>query len=394
MLPSDRPVPRWLHVWAILTVVATALLLIVGGFVTTFRVGMADTVWPTEPWYLASNYKVDFGYQLEHTHRILGWIVGLLGLVLAFAAWACEPRKSIRWFGIGSLIGMILTFSAFHGVVRMSPRGEEGFPVHANLAAMGLALTYVIVAAGRAAQNGGTGGLVRAIVAVGTLAGMIQGLLGGLRVRYDDLFGRPMSAVHGTFAVVVFALLIATAVLTARYRAGPVISATIARKLRWQTSCLLLFTFLQIAFGAWIRHLPGPVANRLHMFFAFVVVGFATLAIKQGLVDPAARERLKWPARVLMSVITVQVLLGIEAWLGKFLTGTLPELEVLTPKNWDKALIRTAHAHVGAWVLGTSVIFTLVVRRYSAKPIGPNEQPSVNLDSEEMNYAERLRGPS
>jgi len=29
-------------------------------------------------------------------------------------------------------------------------------------------------------------------------------------------------------------------------------------------------------------------------------------------------------------LIAIQVLLGIEAWLGKFLTGTLPEFETIT----------------------------------------------------------------
>jgi heme a synthase len=376
-----RPVPRWLHVWAILTVVTTAVLLVLGGFVTTFRVGMADPVWPTEPWYLASNYKLDFGYRLEHFHRILGWLVGGLGLVLAFGAWAYEPRKSVRWFGLAALVAMILAFAAFHGVVRMAPKGEEGGAVIANAAVMGLTLVGVLWAAGRAARGGGTGGLVRLVVALGMLAGMIQGLLGGLRVRYDDLFGREMSAVHGTFAVIVFGLLIATAVLTAAPKPGPPVSPEVAGKLRWQTAALVGFTFIQIGWGAWIRHFPGPLSNRLHLFFAFVVVGFATLAIKQAMSDPAARARLKVPARFLMGLITLQVVLGIEAWQGKFLTGTLPELEVLTSKDWDKALTRTAHAHVGAWVLAVAVVFAILARRGRPEAIGPEAVGSLDWQS-------------
>jgi|SRR5262245_12685993 len=376
-----RPVPRWLHVWAILTVVATAVLLLLGGFVTTFRVGMADPIWPTEPWYLASNYKLDFGYRLEHFHRMLGWTVGLLGLVLAFGAWAVEPRRQVRWFGIAAIVFMILAFGALHGVLRRTPPGQEGALVYANVVAMLAGLVAVVWAAARAYSGGGTGGLVRAVVAVGLLAGMIQGLLGGLRVRLNDLVGADLAVVHGTFAVIVFALLIATAVLTACPRSVPAIPADVARKLRWQTTCLVVFTFAQIAWGAWVRHAPGPMANRLHLFFAFVVVGFATLAIKQALSDPAARERLKWPTRVMMGLITVQVLLGIEAWLGKFLTGTLPEFEVLTRNDWDKAITRTAHAHVGAWVLGVGVIFAIVARRNTPQVIGPDRPTSVDWQS-------------
>jgi heme A synthase len=116
----------------------------------------------------------------------------------------------------------------------------------------------------------------------------------------------------------------------------------------------------------------------MHLFFAFVVVGFATLAIKQALSDPVSRERFKVAARFMMGLITIQVLLGIEAWMGKFLTGILPELENLTRKDADKALIRTAHAHIGTWILAIAVIFYLLARRKGADVVGPSAAASVD----------------
>lgn len=353
---SSRPVPPWLHLLAVVTVVDAALVLVLGGFVTTFRAGMADPVWPTEPWYLAENYKLDFGYLLEHGHRIAAWLLGPLGLVLSFGIWACHPDRGTKWRGILAAIAMIATFGAFHGVARMTTTGQEGPAFYGNIAAM-------LVTAGAVVVTGLRAGTLWTVISLGMLAAMTQGLLGGLRVKYNDLAGRPMSAVHGTFAVVVFGLLVATAVLTRRPRREPPLPDDVRRRLRWQTTCLVAFTFLQVAWGAWVRHLPGPTANRLHLLFAFVVVGFATLAMKQAYADPAATGRLKPTLRVLMALITVQVVLGIEAWLGKFMTGTLPELERLTTKDWDKALVRTAHAHVGAWILATNVAFALIVRR-------------------------------
>jgi heme a synthase len=389
---SSRPAPRWLHVWAIATVLVAAVLLVLGGFVTSFRVGMADPVWPTEPWYLASNYKVDFGYLVEHAHRIAGWLIALLGTVLTFGLWAYEPRRGVRWFGIGALVALVVAFSAFHGVLRIAPAGEEGLPVYVNLAVMAFAMGFALAAGYRARAGGGTAGLIRAVVVLGMIAAMIQGLLGGVRVRYDQIAGRELSAVHGTLAQIVFALLIAVAILTARPQAGPAIPASVARQLRWQTAALVLVTLAQIAFGAWIRHFPDPLSNRLHLLFAFVVVGFATLAIKQALSDPVARERLKVPTRFLMGLITVQVLLGIEAWLGKFLTGTLPELETITA---GKALIRTAHAHVGAWVLGVTVIFALAARRGRAEAVGPEAEASLDWQTTPARYAARgVRSPA
>ena len=374
-LSTVRPVPRWLHVWAIVTVVDAAILLLLGGFVTSFRVGMADPVWPTEPWYLASNFKVDFGYLVEHTHRIAGWLLAPLGTVLTFGAWAYEPRRRLRWLGIAALALLVVAFFAFQIALAKAPVGEEGPPVFATLAIAGLSVVFVLAAGHRAWAGGGTGGLIRAVVVVGMIAAMTQGLLGGVRVRYDQVAGRQLSAVHGVVGQVVFALLMAVAVLSAKPRPGPRISAEVSRKLREQTTALVLFTLVQIVWGAWSRHFPGPLSNRLHLLFAFVVVGFATLAIKQALSDPAARDRLKVPAYVLMGLITLQVLLGVEAWVGKFLTGTLPEFERITA---GKAFLRTAHAHVGAWVLAVSVAFALIARRNPVGGVGPGTVPSVN----------------
>jgi len=378
MAPSaDRPVPRWLHVLAVYTVVHTALLLILGGFVTSFRVGMADPVWPTEPWYLAGNFKVDFGYLVEHVHRIVGWTLGLPGLVLTFGLWALEPRRGVRRFGLWSLGGLTVAFNAFHGVLRTAPVGQEGWPVYLNLALMVVTVILVVVAASRSANGGGIGGAVRAVVVAGMIAAMVQGLLGGVRVRFNELAGRELSAVHGVVAQVVFALLVAVAVLTRRPRRGPAVSEGTATNLEWQTLALVLFTFSQIVWGAWIRHFPSPLANRVHLFFAFVVVGFATLVIKEVVSDPAARERFRFVTRCLMGLIALQVVLGIEAWIGKFLTGTLPEFETITA---GKAFVRTAHAHIGAWVLVTTVALALLARRNPAGDVGPAGGSSLNSE--------------
>jgi len=373
--PETRPVPRWLHILAIYTVIHTTLLLILGAFVTSFHAGMADPVWPTEPWYLFNNYKLDFGYRVEHFHRILGWLLALPGLVLAFGAWAYEPRKGVCRFGLLATLAMAITFGVFHDVMRRAPQGEEGMPVYANIVAMLITMVAVLWAAWRAASGGGAGGMVRALISVGMIVGMIQGLLGGLRVRLNALVGTDLALVHGVNAQLVFGLLLAVVVLSGRSKPEPAIPQDIARKLNWQTLSLVCFTFLQVIWGAWIRHSPGPMANRLHLLFAFVVVGFATLVIKQALVDPIARERLKLTSRILMGLITLQVILGIEAWLGKFLTGSLPELEKITV---GKAIIRSAHAHIGTWVLGLSVIFALVSRRKSPSEVGPSEAPFVD----------------
>ena len=126
--PADRSVPRWLHVLSVYTVLHAALLLVLGGFVTSFRVGMADPVWPTEPWYLAGNFKVDFGYLVEHFHRIVAWTIGVPGLVLTFGLFAREPRRDVRRFGLWALAVFVVAFNAFQGTLGMAPVGRDGWP--------------------------------------------------------------------------------------------------------------------------------------------------------------------------------------------------------------------------------------------------------------------------
>src|SRR4051794_1541930 len=103
-MTDPRPVPRWLHVWAVLATLATLVLLAIGQLVTSFGAGMADRVWPTEPWYVfhtatdteKARFKEEFAYFIEHSHRIAAWTVGGLVSVLAVGLLWTEPRKRAR----------------------------------------------------------------------------------------------------------------------------------------------------------------------------------------------------------------------------------------------------------------------------------------------------------
>ena len=105
MNPSfTRPVPRWLRVWSILTVIVVAAVIVLGSLITTFKVGMSDPVWPTEPWFLIVNNHVWVeeparGFLIEHTHRLVAWAIGVFATVLAVGAWVAEPDRKTRWTG-------------------------------------------------------------------------------------------------------------------------------------------------------------------------------------------------------------------------------------------------------------------------------------------------------
>src|SRR5947199_5765046 len=107
---SEQPVsPRWLHGLAVLTVCATVVLLTLGAIVTTFRVGMADPVWPTAPWYLffISWQEPSPGFLIEHSHRLAGYIVGCCVIVLAAGLVLSASRTWLRVLGAVALLAVI-----------------------------------------------------------------------------------------------------------------------------------------------------------------------------------------------------------------------------------------------------------------------------------------------
>ena len=56
--------------FAWISVAVLAVLLGLGTLITTYRVGMVDPIWPTEPWFLISNWREpSAGYLIEHTHH-------------------------------------------------------------------------------------------------------------------------------------------------------------------------------------------------------------------------------------------------------------------------------------------------------------------------------------
>ncbi len=349
-----RPAPRWLHAWAVGTAAATLGLLVLGQLVTTFRAGMADPVWPTEPWYLVDNYKVDFGYLIEHAHRIAGFLIGGLVAVLALGVLATSPRPATRWVGLTGVVLLLAGFGEFHRAM-MAQRDalHLTLPVGPVLFA-GAALAVVLFAVMADAANGVRGAGLRAFGVVVLLAVMTQGLLGGFRVRHHALYGTDLAAVHGVFAQVVFSLLVSVAVLTAVRPAG---FTAALRSVRVHTLGLVALVFVQLVWGAMVRHAPTPLAQRLHFLTAFLVVAAVIHLLQSG-------ARLGAGGWLLGGLIVVQVTLGVEAWMGKFGKYTLPELApAVTP---GAAAVRTLHTLVGTGVLATAV--ALAVRAWAFRP--------------------------
>ena len=73
------------------------LLLYAGGFTTTIRAGMAFLDWPLSNGSLnPENWTQDTDMLAEHSHRLLGQIIGILSLVILYMTWLKESRSWMR----------------------------------------------------------------------------------------------------------------------------------------------------------------------------------------------------------------------------------------------------------------------------------------------------------
>ena len=133
---------RWVFGFAAATAVLTLVLLLSGGQVTSHDVGMAVPDWPTtfgQNMFLFPWVDESLGVMIEHRHRLVGALVGMLTIGLVVLLWTTESRKWLCWMGVLALVAVIL-----------------------------------------------------------------QGVLGGLRVLQNEIYGREFAAVHGVFGQLFF----------------------------------------------------------------------------------------------------------------------------------------------------------------------------------------------
>jgi cytochrome c oxidase assembly protein subunit 15 len=124
-----------LHWLAVLTVVATFPLIFMGGLVTTHGAGLSVPDWPNSFGYnmfLFPPSQWVGGIFYEHTHRLMGTVVGFLSLLLAgWALWS-EKRGPRLWLSLAVLIGVI--FQGILGGLRVIWTNLDLAIVHACVA--------------------------------------------------------------------------------------------------------------------------------------------------------------------------------------------------------------------------------------------------------------------
>jgi cytochrome c oxidase assembly protein subunit 15 len=280
--------------------VATLLLVIVGGLVTSKQAGLAVVDWPNSFGYNMFLYplsRMSGGVYYEHAHRLFGSLVGLTTVVLA---WHLHRVDARRWLRL-----------------------------------LALALVVVVV---------------------------VQGILGGLRVTgtftlstapEDMAPSTPMAVIHGVLGQLFFAAMVAMAVFLSRSwrRAAPPRPAPGAGTDRVLAIALLASLAVQLVLGALQRHTEQGLLT--HITVAALVVGLGlTAGVRTwGLYgDQPVLRRL---GNGLLGLLGLQVLLGIGA-----LVAVTARAAGTAGRPWQ-ALLATAHQTTGALLLATAVMLVM-----------------------------------
>lgn len=189
------------------------------------------------------------------------------------------------------------------------------------------------------------------------LAGVIvQGLLGGLRVRLDQ---QTVAFGHSVFGCMVFVALWCVASMTSRRWELTAEDQRLERR-GVLTGCAVLFPFLclvQYVLGGFIRHL-GMLVHE-HVAGAVLVTLASGLVLTVSLrADSARLRRAGWGVAV---ACLIQIAIGCCVWLTRF--GLPSAGWVAVQHSLPQVVARTLHTVAGMGVVATSVGWSVSVLR-------------------------------
>jgi cytochrome c oxidase assembly protein subunit 15 len=306
---SEKP-PRWAHALAVATALAALPLLTFGAEVTSHGVGMVDPKgfrWPWEivPLWAEAMGQGNFGLFIELTHRLFGFLVGILAIALCVGLFV-SGRGWKRWLGALALAAVIT-----QGLL-----GRYRVDLHALL--------------------GHTLPLVH-----GCFAHLVFALLVSVAVWTSRTWNGPAPALA---------------------------SPALARVRHWSVLTAGLI-YVQLVLGALVRHKDLPLGARAHLLGAFVVVAAVAWLVKLTFDVPARERQGGAGVVVLAALVTVQLYLGVESWLSKVESGLQQFQAAgylqrqFTPLPVQSEMIRSAHYLVGALTFAAAVTAALLTNR-------------------------------
>jgi cytochrome c oxidase assembly protein subunit 15 len=330
---TDCRYGQWLNRFAWLTCVATLLLICSGGMVTSKNVGLAVPDWPTTFGYNMFLFPVSKwvgGILFEHTHRLMGSVVGFLTIILTVWLWLREDRRWVRSLSVIALVGVIL--QGILGGLRVTMMKDEIGIFHACVAQAFLGLLVFIALATtrfwqvmdcRASVSDANPMVARLALAI-TIAIYVQLALGAtMRHQHRDLSILDFPTANGAWI-------------------PDTSAAALAKVNAWRDARGLSDV---TAFQIWLQ--------MAHRFLAFIIA-IAVIALALRVWRDAPRfAALKRLSILWVALVICQIALG--AW------------TIWSNKAADVA---TAHVALGAVMLSFGVSISAICWRISQREVG------------------------
>jgi heme a synthase len=305
---SQQRYSAWPHRWAMAIVCAAFPLIWMGGLVTTNAAGMAVPDWPTTygynmflyPW--STWFWGPYDIFIEHGHRLLGSLAGLLTIGFVIAVWRSDSRPWMRWCALGALL--LVCVQGGLGGARVLLDERRLAMLHGCLGPAFLAyIMFLTVATSRWWRD-------------------VPWIAVGDGVRLQRL------------ALLTIVLTYLQLVVGARIRHLPVTASP--QEFR--------------------------VAVLFHLGLAFAVVGHALILAWQCWRQPRVPGRVRVAAGILAALFVVQPLLGAATWVVKFgwplgLSDrlSLPGVTVVA-RSMAQSVTITAHVATGSLLLALCMV--------------------------------------
>ena len=301
----------WPHRWAVALVCATFPMIWIGGLVTTYGAGMAVPDWPNTYGYNLLLYPWQtwvfgpFKLFIEHGHRLLGILVGLITISFLISTFISQRRPVVRWLGVAALFGVLLQGAL--GGMRVLFDEVQIAKIHGCVGPAFFAFTIALAVVtsrrwlSAVAERNPALAAIERLALITTLLAYFQLVLGA-QLRHLPVGARP-----GDFRIA------------------------------------LLF----------------------HLGVAFVLLGHIVALSARVLRTERGDAWLKRPAIVLVAILLVQLSLGAGTWVTKYgWPAWMSRFDfaasyVATADSPWQAAITTAHVATGSLILGISLMIAL-----------------------------------
>lgn len=244
----QNPASRPFRLFARIVVVVAILLVWWGAATTTKQAGMVFADWPLSlgsfnpPGWLEN--MIPF---LEHSHRLIAKLVGLLVLTLFCWAYVRSGKRALEVFFLVVTMAVILGVFIAAGSERVDPVQKQKWLF------LGLGLATLPIGWLVWSWRSRGWSLLQKLTALALLMVTTQAIFGGLRVTE---ISNAFAVVHGCFAQAFFCVLILIVMVSGENwtSSGYAAPASEGRFLRGAGIGLVALVGMQLIFGASMRH--------------------------------------------------------------------------------------------------------------------------------------------